>query len=399
MIKHISKTAGAVVLGSAALFLTNVMLARNLSQEEYGYFSLIRTFVFLLPPLIFLGFNDALIRAEKTSSIFDVNWKRPAWNIFGAAAGICAIASIVIWFVYDLEVQDLVIIGIASLVYGRLTVTNALFRLKGFYFRGQITTAMWRFLLLFGILGMLIFSDISITKVLVVFGLVHVISFFIGIAGERTLPNGKTEIEFNSLLRSGLVYYAINILTLAMTQLDKLFISQMLSLNDLAVFTAVSLLFVTVFNLVGSSAGFVLMPHFAKGETIDRQKLIPAALLVSIAIGLVFFFCGEWFVTEIFTEKYAGYTTLIRLSILIGLVQYYQNLVQYSLGGLASDRILNQFLMVIIVSSVLMTAGFVTVIPMHGIEGAAMVTLACWLFRLIGGGILLKFSASKNVGV
>ncbi len=382
-------------MGSAALFLTNVLLARNLSQADYGYFSLVRTIAFLLPPLIFLGFNDALLRTEKTSRIFDVNWKNPAWKVFGIAIGICSVVSMGIRFVYDVTIQDLIILAFASLCYGRLTITNALFRLKGFYLRGQIITVMWRLLLVSGILILLVISDITITKVLIVFGLAHGISFIVGLAGEMSLPQGEKEKRLGSFLQSGMVYYLINMTTLAMTQMDKLFISHLLSLNELAVFTAVSIIFVTVFNLIGSSAGFVLMPHFARGESINRKELIPPALLMPLAIGAVFFISGDWLVTSIFSEKYAGYTALIRISILIGMVQYFQNLVQYSLGGLASDKILKQFFVMILISAATMIFGFIIVIPSHGIEGAAMVTLICWLLSLIGGCILLRITAAE----
>jgi O-antigen/teichoic acid export membrane protein len=175
-----------------------------------------------------------------------------------------------------------------------------------------------------------------------------------------------------------------------MTQLDRFFISKILGFEALGIYVAVSVVIITIFNLMSTSIGFVLMPYLAKGRKINKKNLIFFIILIVITLSLFFLFFTQKMNHIFYNGRYDGYQNLINLFIIIGALQFIYNFIYFSLGGIGEKIDFIRFFFSIGISIIVFIVLSLILIPKLNILGAAITTAVSWLIRDIGGIMILR---------
>ncbi|MBC8213227.1 MAG: oligosaccharide flippase family protein [Candidatus Marinimicrobia bacterium] len=393
--KYIGKVSLVTGFASLTFFATNIVLARKLEVEDFGHFSLIRSLVMLIPVLIFLGFSNSIIRFSKFNVISQYNIFKPIKkvSIFSVIFAVFIIGFVK--YLYSLDMLDSLVLLGSSWILGRLWISNSLLRINEQYLTAQLLPFAWKFILLFLIIVLVLFDKVSLISALVVLFFSFIVSYFYGIRKEKQFKCGTKELSVKKIYLTGLSFFFVNLLSLFMSQFDKLSIAKLFSNESVAIYTGVSLIALTSFNLLGTSVGYVLMPHLSKNKIISKTEFILYVFIVPIILYLLFFNFGEIFNDLFYKNKYSNYPVIFQLTLVIAVLQYYNNLIQFSIGGIGSNKHVIQYLFLIIISSVIIVFTYIllkntTLIGENRLVGLIISILIGWMFRVFfGGGLLI----------
>ncbi|MBT3216926.1 MAG: oligosaccharide flippase family protein [Candidatus Marinimicrobia bacterium] len=389
LIHHIGGASILVILGSLASFGANVILGRSLPQDAFGTFSLFRSVMFYLPIFAFLGFGNALIRFSRENEFSNINWKLPLRKMDFIAAGVLLLAVLVIQRIYPFSFIESMLLGIAAWLFARSLITNSILRIMRKMVLGQFTSIVWRYIFFIFLVVAAIWFELQLEFVLILFFLSFVVMFVIAKFIDRNIQVGKNSVRLKKIFDYGSTLFVINIITILMTQMDKLIVSMTLGTVSVGIYTGVSLVALTVFNLAGTTIGNVLMPHLAQGKRIQLIEFLLYFFIIPVFLIIFAFLSIEQLNTILFDGKYSGFNQLLQLSIVLGLMQYYHNLIEFSLGGLSSERSLKLFLGTILFSLLLLFVLSFILVAKHGLVGIIMGCIVAWLFRNFVGAILL----------
>ena len=103
---------------------------------------------------------------------------------------------------------------------------------------------------------------------MILFFLSFALMFVVAKIIENRISVGSKIVSLKEIYRYGSTFFIINIFSILMIQLDKLIISLNQGSVAVGIYVGVSLIALTVFNLAGTTIGYVLMPHFATGNKI-----------------------------------------------------------------------------------------------------------------------------------
>ena len=254
---------------------------------------------------------------------------------------------------------------------------------------GQFTSIVWRYIFFIFLVVAAIWFELQLEFVLILFFLSFVVMFVIAKFIDRNIQVGKNSVRLKKIFDYGSTLFVINIITILMTQMDKLIVSMTLGTVSVGIYTGVSLVALTVFNLAGTTIGNVLMPHLAQGKRIQLIEFLLYFFIIPVFLIIFAFLSIEQLNTILFDGKYSGFNQLLQLSIVLGLMQYYHNLIEFSLGGLSSERSLKLFLGTILFSLLLLFVLSFILVAKHGLVGIIMGCIVAWLFRNFVGAILL----------
>jgi O-antigen/teichoic acid export membrane protein len=394
LLKNISKVSIITGFASLSFFATNIILARKLDISDFGHFSLIRSLIMLLPILIYFGFSNSIIRFSKSNDLSKFNIFEPIkqvslWSVL--------IAIFVVGFVkqfYSLGMLDFFVLLGASWVLGRLWIVNSLLRINENYSTAQLVPFAWKFILLFIIIILLFIDWISLESTLLVLFISFFFSYFYGIAKEKQYKCGTKKISIKRIYLTGLSFFMVNILSLFMSQFDKLSIAKIFDSESVAIYSGVSLISLTTFNLLGTSIGYVLMPHLSKGKRISKLEFILYTVITPLVIFAILFNYGEFANNLFYDNKYSNYPIIFQLTLILAVLQYYNNLIQFSMGGIGTNKDVLKYLFVIVFSIIIMFIAYFIIEQYFDIQYDKLVRLIFailigWVIRVLFGGWLL----------
>lgn len=387
--RHVQSATIIVILGAVASFGANVLLGRTLTTEHFGHFSLIRSVLFFLPTFVFLGFGHALVRISKNENIFQLDWKQSVRKMEKLSFSIVLILILLIRLFYPFSLVESIAVGVAAWLLSRIWITNALLRLKKRFVLGQFIPLAWRFIFLLGLVSVMIWIELSIEIALFVFFGSFAFAFVINTFFERNIPSGEKPIKLSKIISSGGFFFLISAVTLLMTQMDKFMISATLGTEQVGIYVGVSLVSLTVFNLVGSTIGYILMPHLANNNRLGKWETAFYFLLIPTFILVLMLYGGDLANDILFKSKFSGHDGLLNLAITLGLLQYFHNLITFTIGGLANAGEMKMFFVIVALSFVLLG-----IVSYWGSQSGSLFNLVfgvvfAWSLRNVGGGILL----------
>jgi len=390
LIKKVGGVSSIIFISSICFFFANIFLGRYLSKSDYGYFQFIRTVTFIIPSVVVLGMDISFIRFFSQSDISNYNWLRNIVISIRNTSIISLPIVILVVVLYHITFFHGFLIYIILILYSFLILSNSILRLNSKYFTAQFLTSGWR--IIFFLFIVLLFITNYLTKKYVV--LFYFLSFLIfvlfGIKFLLSSPKGQERVSNTLLFKKGLLFFFITISGMIMTQLDRFFISKILGFKALGIYVAVSVVIITVFNLMSTSIGFVLMPYLAKGKKIKKKLmyiLIPSVMLL---LSIIFIFFTESMNHFFYKGRYDGHQNLIVLFVAIGVLQFFYNIMYFSLGGIGTKLDFTKFFFSIGLSIVVFVVLCVILLPKLNILGAAIATAISWLIRDIGGIIILR---------
>jgi len=387
--RNVTGVAIIVILSSLSFFIANIVLGRFLTKADYGCFSLLRAITFILPMIVTLGMDASFIRYFSKNGLENFYWWKNL-KISEVNTLLVSLPLVIFFhFYYNINWLYTLLVYFIICIYSFFLMSNAILRINSKYEKAQFLTSGWRIIFLFFCVILLIVNAINKNNVILSYFVAFVIFLLFAYLFLKRIPLGGKFAKNIDVFHSGALFYLITMSGILMTQLDKFFVGKMLGLEELGVFTAVSLVILTTFNLMGTSVGYVLMPYLAKGNKVDYKKLIAFILLASVILTLLFILFGNNINHFLFKGKYDGYQNLINIFILVGICEFVYNFIYFILGGIGIKSDFIKFIYWIGFALITFVIISIVFIPKYQLVGAAFATLVAWAIRDTGGIIIL----------
>lgn len=343
---HVITVYSGSFLNAAALFLSNIFIARSLSIEAMGGFTIALLTLGAVTEMSDIGLNAGLTRFvpafEKEPSSGKLQW------LFCTVKRFRVIFSVVITMLGLIFSP-----AIATYVYGRPEVTDMLrlsfFGVGGVIILGFVITyfqASQRFILSSSFNAIKGISRLAFVSIFFFFGTPSLSIFLIGFItlpwilafiaykfipislrqGNIALPPEEQKQLRAQLFRFSSFMTLWSVIAIIASRVDQVMISRLMTLRDVALY-GVAMQCTLVFSLLSQAIATVLAPRMNRFETTDMLRSSLRKTL-SILVPILFFLAcvlypTKWLVPVFFGEEYRsamGIYVWLMYSVLLGMV-------------------------------------------------------------------------------
>ena len=373
-------------LSSFVMFLIGVILAKILSPDIFGKYSIFRSLIIFLPISIYFGLGNSLIRTQKKTNIFEYNWKAPFNKSIIIAIYISIPLCFIFYYIYSFPLLQCMIIFISCILMGRVGLSNSILRLYEEYIKGLIVVNIWRYVYI-GVLLSYIFLeyelDLNILLLIILFS--SMIGCCISLHFETKIHIGDNKIRYADIFNEGFMFFLFGLSNIFLAQLDKFFIGYYQGFSYVGAYTAISMFPFTVFNIMASSIGIIAMPYLIKSDKIkvrSRQIVFYSFIIIPAVIYIFFHFFGFFLLDFIFNEKFQSNYHIFNYCNFLGLLQYLQVLSYYILGATKDNKTIKMITILNYLSILFLIPSYLLLTVYYGIIGSILSFILIWLARL-----------------
>ena len=406
------------ILSALVSFIARIVLARNLTLEEFGLFFAVFVFVNFFNLFRNFGLGAALIkyipeynvRKEydhvKSTIIITSSLRILISLFFGFLFIIFSDFLAVYYFKNESAGRILRLLAIFFIVYVISEISKNLFEAfqKPFLYplvdfsKNVFFLIMTIILLYFG-LG--IFSPIySYLFVVIITPLIFLPFIFrLFNFSKHRLILSKELIKKYFLF--GAPFLFIGIAGIVIGQIDTLILTYFRSLEEVGVYNVVlpSALLLLQFS---SAVSVILFPFtselWAKGEKMKLNYYANAtfkySLMLVIPLGILIFYFSPYLLGLFFGNEYVIGGNAMRI-LIIGVIFYtIANLNQYILAGVGKPKITAKIVTIVALFNAILN---IILIPKYGIDGAALVTTLSYILGLVLSDMYIKKILNFNI--
>lgn len=344
MFKNISSTLFIMVIAMLSSFAATILLGRNLSESDFGEFTLLKQILLIGATVAVFGLDYSYIKNYAKLKNISMGTHLLTLSIFSFVS---LFFVIVLRFVYDISPIKLTYVYLGVLAGAINFYIAAIQRIKNRFLLAQLFAHGWKILFLI-LIGLLLYSDIEISSSTIY--PVFTISLFIGSTFIiRYLFNNNNEqsskLEVKNYLTFGLMFWLINSTGLISGGIDKLVIPLLYGSDTLGIYAAVSFVFVISLTMVGSAIGYVIFPKISAGQPIDVKKWSFIVISICIIAILIYQAIGLEIVSLIFSGKYDLYVTtkLILAFSVLGSLQIIHTILHFIISAKGEKHELMQY--------------------------------------------------------
>ena len=280
-----AKTVQAVLgftLTGAAFTIGNLLLARQLSTEDYGHVTLALAVFTVTNWLGPLGFDQVLLRR-----VIDPNLRLLA-RLGTSSVLVAAVGSAIIYLIYGMPV-DLTFPFSAACIAGSIaTAAGLALRRYGWTILSLIVTNITSVAVLTsGLLGLFreLNNPLTVLYTLASIAVAAAIAAWSALALNHRSPSDEWETVPKGEAASLLIVAASGVLII---QIERLLIPPLLSIADLATYSVIASVAVFPFRLMRSSSGFAIVPRLRNtadlGARLSILKLEGKAISVMLSV-------------------------------------------------------------------------------------------------------------------
>lgn len=335
MLKSALNVLTLKIIGTLLWLVYSILLARILTQDEFGLFFYIINFVLLVTPITNYGYGNILL---KTGSVC---YKEKQWNEFSnillEARTVTLLGSFfiilllfVFWFyqfnnpiVKDLNIT--ILSGIITYLFSLMTIHRDTLRASDKILKGMLNTTVTRaFLPLVIIFIININFKVDLEMALVVYCASLTLSVLVEVYWIRKITNkyNNKKYSFKNRKNLGLQLWIADIANTVLSKVDAFIIGLVLDLKSVALYIAaqrISILTLFIIDAVRIVIGPEISKVFEKKEIIEYKKVISrSSALFSLAgiIGALGSIFLGYPILLLYGENYtASYLILILLTI------------------------------------------------------------------------------------
>jgi len=400
--KLFSATFGVGILfalGIISQFGTDILLAREISEYEFGLFSFVKQTSLLIVAFAFLGMDQAIARKISQTGLAGCAWKSLWLQTFAISSVLVILLTFTISYFYDLTTVIAVSIGVSSIALIVTFLTSSMLRADQGFLVGQFIRNLWRYVLIIAVLLVsFVFSfpgNSSIFLFLFATSLGGIVGiFFIA----RCKQPSKLKVELRPLYKDAFLFWFLLSSLSISNSLDQLMLAKMSTLLEVGRYSVLLNLTGGPFLVAASSFGYVALPLVVRGvlPPITDRKFLLALGLVVIVLATMWAAAVSPVLEFLFNGKYSITWPLLVILILVGVVRTLYIVPSIILGGKAKTKILVSFLIAALIGIMIHMAIGWLLIPRFGLLGAGIGMLANWTIRC-GWGMWLVVSNKKEL--
>jgi len=397
---RVGKVFAVIVVGAALQVLTQTVLARGLPKAEVGLVSLIIGALPLVSTLSLLGQDSSIVRhlSREGSARYDLpSHARRVILIVTALGILLAVIGGVYYALAGVALGAMIVLAASQ---NAVTVVTAFQRAAHRYESAIIGTRLP--IIVAAVALMVLYANGRLTQGSALWTLL--VSYAVSAAvllARRPFPGGVSSDRFEPVpgmvFREGFLFLGLSVSLSVMVSMDRLVISKLMTLTDLAVYSTIFSI-TKGFDFLVYAIGYVLMPVLSRAGRVDlkRPAFAIAGIAVIVSVGYLLF--GDEIVHFLFKGRYDAGSYLIPAFVLSGVLKLFYSIPSSFIGGRTPTRAVKQFMVVNLATMLLNVALDIVLILRMGLLGAAIATAVAWGLRLIGGIIIMRVYASRTRG-
>jgi len=387
----------SVVFGTTMLFsaLSSFLLARNLSQEAFGQFVLMRTLVLFMAPLFVWGQDIAAARFFSKNDPTVYNWKQSWLQTLKISIPLTMIGVTVANVIYDLSLFAVVAVFITVFAFSNSIFLSNIVRSQQKYNAAVFMLTGFRAFFLIVVLLLMVFhATSSLPAIAGYFGLISGFAVFNVLYTTKNIPSGKRPVP-PDMRKSGLWLMGTQISVTAMGSMDSLFLPGLLNVSSLALYQA-SLLPSQIFNIIGKAGKYVWVPEFGKKKKINLKFPLLLFMSISIILLIALFFSAQHVLDFLYKGKYNDGVRVLQIFAFTGAVRLLYNVFSSVIVGRLKQAaiqwhfITNAALMLVYIATLYFC------IQMWGVVGAAVATFLLTVLRTLSSMTIVLCFRSKS---
>lgn len=311
------KVATAFTMGGAASATAGILLARHLSTQEFGHFSLVLAICTFSIPLGSMGLETIVLRRRAEPAPYLVK----SSLISGAFGGLAVPA--IAWYVYGLDAAYLILIGITVTAASVTRVGASIYQSKQKYNWSLWLIQSQNMTLILAAAAAGVYAGIAEKFIFSVYAFHWVLAsavcwlslwHFWGLRSDDsfTAPWAERAPLFGHLATLQLF-----------STLDRFLIPKLLDIESLATFGVLAILIISPFKMFEIGMGYTLVPGLRGADSREDRKTIilseaRAALLVITLAIFSGFFLAPWANELLLGQKYHLSQSLIAAAAFAG---------------------------------------------------------------------------------
>jgi len=388
-----------IVLGALLQVVTQIVLARGLPKADVGLISLIVGALPLLSTLTLLGQDTSIVRhlSPRDADRYDLGaYARRTLGIvvpLGATAGFAA----GLYYAFPGLPMATIVTLVAS--QNVVLLLTAFLRARHRY---EAAIVARHLPIIGGAIGLAVLfwtSRLSLNTALITLLAAYGLSALIAAAlpGHRSsiVGSGERTPVPPHVLRDGFLFLGLGVSLSVMVSIDRLIISRLMTLPDLAVYSTIFAV-TKAFDFLFYAVGYVLMPTIGRRGTMSlrRPALAVAAVAVVVAAGYLLF--GDELVHLLYAGRYDLGTYLIPAFVLSGVLKLFYSIPSSYINGGAPTGAVRRFMVANLFTMALNVALDIILVRRMGLMGAALATAAAWAMRLAAGVVIMQMYKGRT---
>jgi O-antigen/teichoic acid export membrane protein len=396
LISDVFKVGFIYLLAMVAMFLSDILIARHLDQYDYGVYTFVRQSIVLIISLAFLGIDGSIVRIISRKTLADFKWK--VFFRMGVIGFIFSsfVFSLLIANLYKLTMGIFLTIWLSSLFGCIALLEAALLRANFSYGIAQLATHFWKLFLIVPALITFRSSNINFTFLLVSIG--YILSAVLPIRSLFIHAGGDELIDSKLVIGEGVLFW-VNSGVLTLTGLaDQFVITKTLGYSSLAQYSAAWNIIGFFFIFTMTSINFVVVPKLIKDKQYPspRRKFIVAGLLLLLFVSFLIFNFSASIVKLVYFGKYQISAELTFLFVSIGTIRLMYAIPSAIITAWGKTKDIGYYSFAGVFGVALNLGVALLVIPILGINGAAIGSLVGWIFRILLGALISVKIISRN---
>jgi O-antigen/teichoic acid export membrane protein len=393
-IGSVSFIFGVITLSAS---LSSILLARLLTQGDFGEFVHMRYLILFLPSIFIWGQEVAVARYFSIYDIRRFQWHHAFLKIIFISVILTVIGVYISDLIYHLEKYKIILLFIstvfscANLFYANLLRSQGRYDMAIFMENGSRGV--------YFILLLLIYFSAHITKVHAIYSYVIVIaltSIYCGWYTYRTVPCGTQKVP-NEMHTTGLLLMGIDTSVTIMTSIDGLFIKGILGNEALGLYGA-ALVPGQIFRVLKRSAKFVWIPEFGRSKNVRFKLINIGVAIVAISLFALLFFAAYPILNLLYSGKYNDGVFLLRIFALVGVFQLFYALASSLIMGKLGKIAIQWHLSLSVVSLIIYAITLYYMLKIFGVNGAGWALLLLSILRTIAAYfVVYKFRNTAKV--
>jgi O-antigen/teichoic acid export membrane protein len=272
----------------------------------------------------------------------------------------------------------------------------ALLRANFSYGIAQLATHFWKLFLIVPALITFRSSNINFTFLLVSIG--YILSAVLPIRSLFIHAGGDELIDSKLVIGEGVLFW-VNSGVLTLTGLaDQFVITKTLGYSSLAQYSAAWNIIGFFFIFTMTSINFVVVPKLIKDKQYPspRRKFIVAGLLLLLFVSFLIFNFSASIVKLVYFGKYQISAELTFLFVSIGTIRLMYAIPSAIITAWGKTKDIGYYSFAGVFGVALNLGVALLVIPILGINGAAIGSLVGWIFRILLGALISVKIISRN---
>ncbi|HNR67375.1 MAG TPA: hypothetical protein PKN04_05285 [bacterium] len=397
--KTITQKIGWVtgLLGLSMFFasLVSIWLARSLSTQAFGEFSLMRSLILFLPTLAIWGQDIAVTTFFARDHPGRYQWTQLLRRVLFASAVIGAISVVVSGLIYDLKPYQWICLLLAILITCSTLLLSSLFRSMRRYRTAVLMSSAFRGLFLFVVAFLWATKRLGADTAIIGYTLTLLVTGLFNIyLAHRSMPIGKDPVPAE-LHKTGLIYMGIGLVVNVLVSLDALVISKVLGNETLAIFSATTVP-AQIFSIISHAAKIVWVPEFGRSVHVSLnaygRKIIVLAFFLMIAVAAA----AQPIMRLLYDGKYDSGIFLLQILSLAGLLRLINGLSSSFIMGRFTDRGLAIYLAITLTIMLFYIPGLYFALRGLGVIGAGYALAVQLAIRVAVGYFLIGYGGGRQ---